>query len=741
MHCHSILYFLLLSTILAVTPTLHAERLTPEKLFDLARIGEAAVSPDGSQVAYLVTRFDLEENSSNTDLFLQDMPQPTGDDGREFDTADQPAIAFETPMFNGSAESLLTGISGLQGLHWIKRPSGPQLLFIAPANLREAMRQEDSEAADDGDTDKSEEEDADGANSSQAWMLDPASGELKLLTDIEDGIGNLKPAPTGDRIAFTVDVKLDKPVQEMHSDLPKADARIIDSLLYRHWNAWHDYAYSHLHVVDLDEQGETGEPLDLMPGMKADCPIPPFGGAEQFAFSPDGQEIALTLKLVNNPAESTDTNVYLVSVDGGPLQNITPGMPGYDMEPRYSPDGKTIAFHSMRRAGFESDRNRIMIYDRSGGGLREITEGLDQTTHGATWSQDSQRIYFYSETRGTTQVYAIDVRSGELQQISTGRFEYGLESIVPDSKLLLVRQQNMLRPTELALIDVESRQTYTLTNVNGKLYQQLELPRIEQRYFTATDGKQIHNWVILPPDYDEDSDRKWPMLTYCQGGPQGQIGQWFSYRWNFHLMAAKGYVVLAVNRRGLPGFGREWNDQISGDWGGQAMQDILASTDGMLADPKIDRERVAAVGASFGGYTVYWLMGNSDDRFCAMIAHCGVYNLESMYGSTEELFFVNWDLGGPYWESQEIAEQYRRFSPHRFAGNWETPLLIIHGEKDFRVPLTQAMEAFTAAQTQGVPSRFLYFPQEGHWVLSPQNSVLWGRVFFDWLDSYCQPDK
>jgi dipeptidyl aminopeptidase/acylaminoacyl peptidase len=296
----------------------------------------------------------------------------------------------------------------------------------------------------------------------------------------------------------------------------------------------------------------------------------------------------------------------------------------------------------------------------------------------------------------------------------------------------------MLRPIELAAVDAATGTLVTLTDVNGKIYQELELPKIEERYFTATDGQQIHNWVILPPDFEASDDRQWPMLTYCQGGPQGQIGQWFSYRWNFHLMAAKGYVVLAVNRRGLPGFGREWNDQISGDWGGQAMQDILAATDGMMADPKIDRTRVAAVGASFGGYTVYWLMGNAANRFCAMIAHCGVYNLESMYGSTEELFFVNWDLGGPYWQSSEVAAEYAQFSPHRFAGNWRTPLLVIHGEKDFRVPVTQGMEAFTAAQVQGVPSRFLYFPEEGHWVQSPQNSVLWGRVFFDWLDRYCQ---
>lgn len=253
----------------------------------------------------------------------------------------------------------------------------------------------------------------------------------------------------------------------------------------------------------------------------------------------------------------------------------------------------------------------------------------------------------------------------------------------------------------------------------------------------ATDGKRIHNWVIYPPGFDRS--KKWPLLVYCQGGPQGQIGQWFSYRWNFHLMAAQGYVVVAPNRRGLPGFGREWNDQISGDWGGQAMQDLLASTDAMLAESYIDSDRTGAIGASFGGYSVYWLMGNHEDRFKTMIAHCGVFNLESMYGSTEELFFVNWDLGGPYWKSDEVQRDYDRFSPHRFVRSWNTPLMVIHGQKDFRVPVTQGIEAFTAAQVNDIPSRFLYFPNEGHWVMKPQNGVLWHRVFFEWLGRYCHP--
>lgn len=728
----------------SAVPAARAERLTPEKLFDLARIGDAAVSPDGKQLAYLVTRYDLAENSGTTTLLLQPLSSSMGSlsnksAGDQTSDASTTAVGFDTRLNVAAAKPLLADISGLGSLSWISRPDGDKLIFSAPATMLDGETGENE--AESSEALASETLASETLQTPQAWMLDPATGETTMLTEVKDGISNLKISPAGNAIAFTVDVKLDLTVNELYEDLPKADARIIDSLLYRHWNAWHDYAYSHVHVALFDDAGTLGEPKDLMQSMKADCPVPPFGGAEQFEFSPDGNELALTLKLVNDPAESTDTGVYTIPVSGGVLKNITPGMPGYDMEPRYSPDGKSLAFHSMQRAGFESDRNRIMLYDRANGGLREVTSGLDQTAHNATWSEDSKSIFFYSETRGTTQVYEIDVESSALQQVSTGRFDYSVVAEIPSSNMLLVRQQNMLRPTELALVNLDTRETVTITDVNGEIYSNLELPTIEERFFTATDGKQIQNWVILPPEYDENSDQKWPMLTYCQGGPQGQIGQWFSYRWNFHLMAAKGYVVLAVNRRGLPGFGREWNDQISKDWGGQAMQDILASTDGMLADPKIDPKRVAAVGASFGGYTVYWLMGNSNDRFCSMIAHCGVYNLESMYGATEELFFVNWDLGGPFWESSELAEKYTKFSPHRFAGKWKTPLMVIHGEKDFRVPVTQGMEAFTAAQVQGVPSRFLYFPEEGHWVASPQNGVLWERVFFDWLDEYCKPEK
>jgi len=710
------------------TTPVSADRLTPETLWDLARIGDAAISPDGKTVAYLVKRYDLVENGGTSSLLIQTLPADlVGGAPR--------STAFGTPLVSEAPQVILEEVKGLGGLNWLAHPSGNKLVYIAPAKPAKENGKKNA-AGNEEDNEEDEEEDA---GEPQAWMLDPAKGTPQQLTHIDTGISNLITSPSGDAIAFTVDVKIDREVTEIYEDLPKANARIIDSLMYRHWNQWHDYAYSHVHVVRIDAGGQASEPVDLMATLRADCPLPPFGGSEQFTFSQDGTEMALTLKLVNNPAESTDSGIYLISTEGGPLKNITPGMPGYDMDPAYSPDGRSIAFHSMERAGFESDRNRIMIYNRSNGKLEEVTADLDQTTHHATWSEDSRSLYFYSETRGTTQVFQIDVDNHELQQISSGRFNFSVVASIPGTDRVLLRQQSMLRPTELAVLDAGTKQLATITDVNGEMFETLELPSIEERFFTATDGEQIHNWVILPPGYDPKDGKKWPMLTYCQGGPQGQIGQWFSYRWNFHMMASHGYVVLAVNRRGMPGFGRKWNDDISGDWGGQAMQDILASTDAMIANPSIDRSRVAAIGASFGGYTVYWLMGNDASRFCSMIAHCGVFNLESMYGSTEELFFVNWDLGGPYWASEAVGNAYAKFSPHKFVGKWKTPLLVIHGEKDFRVPVTQGMEAFTAAQIQGIPSRFLYFPEEGHWVLSPQNGVLWGRVFFDWLDRSCKP--
>ena len=662
--------------------------MSPELLWKLGRLGGASISADGERVAYTVRRYELAEDKGTTSLFL-----------RHLDRGDTVELVKDWPSIGE--------------IQFAESPFGERLFFVGNQGLS------DDETA-------------------QAWSLNPLDGGLVRLTEIEDGLANLKVSPTGKHIAFTLEIKMDQEVTEIYEDLPKADARIIDSLMFRHWNAWHDFKYTHLHVAPIGTDGRAGMPVDLMEGLRANCPVPPFNGSEQFNWSPDGLEIAYTAKIVEDWAESTDSDIYLVRVNNpSSATNITKGMLGYDNNPVYSPDGSRIAFHSMERPSFESDRNRIMVFNRTTSALLDATKGLDRTAHGATWTGDSTGILFGSETGGTGQLFRVSSKGGNLGQLSFGRYNWGLVGLLPDGRRALVSFMNMERPKELAIMNLATGVHEAITDINGEIYESLELPTVEERWVKATDGKRIHNWVIYPPGFDRS--KKWPLLVYCQGGPQGQIGQWFSYRWNFHLMAAQGYVVVAPNRRGLPGFGREWNDQISGDWGGQAMQDLLASTDAMLAESYIDSDRTGAIGASFGGYSVYWLMGNHEDRFKTMIAHCGVFNLESMYGSTEELFFVNWDLGGPYWKSDEVQRDYDRFSPHRFVRSWNTPLMVIHGQKDFRVPVTQGIEAFTAAQVNDIPSRFLYFPNEGHWVMKPQNGVLWHRVFFEWLGRYCHP--
>ena len=666
------------------------KRMNPELLWKLGRLGGGVVSSDGKHVAYTVRRYKLEENKGMSTLFLVNVE-------------------------SGESRALLKNWPSIGEVQWGKSMHGERLFIQGRPG---------SEGA-----------------TTQCYSVNPTDGGIFQVSDVDGGIANLKVSPSGKHIAFTLDIKLDKTVNEVFKDLPKADARIIDSLMYRHWDHWHDYKYTHLHVAAIGDDGTAGEPVDLMKDLKADCPVGPFGGSEQYNWAPDGKELAFTMKLAKNGTEwtkGTNSDVFVVDpTKPGTHKNISSKNKGYDNDPVYSPDGKFLAYHSMERAGFEADRNRIMVYNRKDGATIEATKSLDQMAHSGTWLPDSSGLVFYSEHRGTNQVFSVGTTGGKATQHTTGQYNWSVLDIFPDGKHVLVSRTSMVRPAELAVIPVGGGEAKMLTDINGDVFKHLELPTVKEMWVEATDGEKIHNWVIYPPNFDPN--KKYPMITYCQGGPQGQIGQWFSYRWNFHLMAAHGdYIIAAVNRRGLPGFGQKWNDDISKDWGGQAMKDILSSTDAMLAKPYVDKEKTAAIGASFGGYTVYWLMGNAGDRFKTMIAHCGVFNLESMYGSTEELFFVDWDLGGPYWDSPSIQKDYDKFSPHQYIKNWKTPLLVIHGEKDFRVPVTQGMEAFQAAQLQGVESRFLYFPEEGHWVLGPQNGVVWHRVFFEWLGRYCK---
>ncbi|ALD22498.1 S9 family peptidase [Hymenobacter sp. DG25A] len=657
--------------------------LTPELLWKMGRLGEMQVSPDGRQVAFTVTRYNLADNKGNADIFV--MPA------------------------TGGAMKQLTNTPGSEGnLNW--RPDGKKLTYIS----------------------------AEGG-SDQLYEMNPdGSGLQKLSAFPEEGIANLKYAPTGKFIFYTQEVKTGKEVKDWYPDLLKADARIIDDLNYRHWNAWDDYKVNHVFFQPMGDDGKpTGYGKDVMPGEKFDAPLQPFGGAEQIAFSPDGYQLAYTSRKLTGKAEaeSTNSDIYLYDVRSGKTRNLSEGLGGYDTEPSFSPDGSKVAWLSMATPGFESDRNGIVVLDLKSGKREDITKGSEQAAGNVRWSQDGKTIYFVSVLAGTEQIFSIPGKGGKIKQLTKGPQNYNSFELA-SKDAAIVNKTTISSPAELVRIDLKNGRETALTHLNQPELAGVKMGKVEDRRVTTTDGKQMQVYVIYPPDFDPN--KKYPTLLYCQGGPQSPITQSWSYRWNFQLMAAHGYIVVAPNRRGLPGFGTEWNNSISTDWGGQPIKDYLSAIDAVSQEPFVDKDRRGCVGASYGGYSVYFLAGHHQGRFKTFIAHAGLYNLESWYPTTEEMFFANHDLGGPPWQEPQ-PRTYQEFNPQMFARNWDTPILVIHGGKDFRVPESQGMEAFGTAQLRGIPSRFLYFPNEGHWIQKPQNAVLWNRVFFDWLGRTLQP--
>ncbi|MEJ2343519.1 MAG: S9 family peptidase [Gemmatimonadales bacterium] len=657
--------------------------LTPELLWSLPRVGAPSVSPDGRMIAFGVTRYDVEANKGNADLYL--IPVAGG----------EPVLLAGTEHRESAAT-------------W--RPDGEWVGFLSNES-----------------------------ESTQLWEIRPDGSGKRQVTDVEGGISNFLYSPDGRHVSFTRNVKVGRTTADLHPDLPEADVRIIDDLMYRHWDHWRDGEYRHLFIATYSD-GKIGKPVDLMAGEPYDTPLDPFGGVEQIAWNADGSWIAYTSKKLTGAefARSTNSEVYVYNLETKETSNFTIGMMGYDIEPAFSPDGRQLAWLSMERDGYEADRNRLFVVDLETAEKRELSEGFDQDAHGPAWSADSRTIYFTSETEGTIQLFAADVESSQIRQVSEGVHNYyGFAVAEGDGGPSLIGQRvSMSAPAELYRVDPRSGATQRLTFLTAPIMDRLELGRVEARWIPATDGGRILTWVIYPPGFDPG--QRYPALLYAQGGPQSTVSQFFSYRWNFQLMAANGYIIVAPNRRGVPSFGQAWKEEISRDWGGQAMRDLLSAIDEVATEPFVDPDRLGAVGASFGGYTIFWLAGNHERRFKAFVAHAGVFNLESMFGATEELFFPEFDLGGPYWDSPR-PESYDLFSPHRFVQNWDTPMLIIAGQLDFRVPVTEGMQAFTALRAQGIEGRFLYYPEEGHWILSPQNGLVWHREFFGWLDRYLKP--
>ncbi len=570
--------------------------------------------------------------------------------------------------------------------------------------------------------------------SKEIFTLNFNSGEVESISSAEGLLTDSKFSPDGKWRIESRDVKLKKVTgSDLYPELKNSDAYVFDQLHYRHWDHWEDGAYGHVFLVNV----ETGDAIDLMVGEPYDCPTKPFGGDEDFVWNHDGTEVIYTTKkkFGTEYVNSTNTDLYSYNLASKQTTNLTDSNLGYDMGPSFSDTG-ILAYLSMERDGYEADKNDIKIL--LDGEVVNLTAEWDGTVREFMWTEKADRIFFTAATQGTVQLYAVDVpkkagKATKISQITQGQWNVsGLVGLV-DGKMISGRT-DMNHAKEIYSINLKSGEMEQLTHVNDEKYAAISLCNVESRMIETTDGKQMLTWVIYPPDFDPN--KKYPTLLYTQGGPQSALSQFYSFRWNFQIMASQGYIVVAPNRRGMPGHGVEWNEQISKDWGGQNMQDYLSAIDAMSKESFVDENRLGCVGASYGGYSAFFLAGMHENRFKSFIAHDGIFNLKSMYGNTEELFFVNWDMGGPYWDkaNSDAQRTYDEYNPINFVDQWDTPIMIIQGGKDYRVTDGQAFEAFTAAQQLGIKSRLLYFPEENHWVLSPQNGIVWQNEFFRWLD-------
>ncbi|MBS1781838.1 MAG: S9 family peptidase [Bacteroidetes bacterium] len=547
---------------------------------------------------------------------------------------------------------------------------------------------------------------------------------------------NARVSPDGKLIAYNKDVAIKQMLgKDIYPDLPKTTAQIYTDLNYRHWDTWEDGKFSHIFIASP----EGGVAKDIMPNEPYDAPQKPFGGSEDFIWSPDGKGIVYVCKkkFGKEYAQSTNTDLYYYDIATEKTINLTANMMGYDMNPSFSPDGNWIAWTSMAHDGYEADKNNIYVMDLKHQSSMKInlTDRWDGTVSNFSWSKDGSQIYFTAATKGTEQLFSVDFpgytkRLPIVEQITHG--VYDITGIVGEANdEIIVSRCDMNHATELFAVAPSDGSMRQLTHENDAAYNTIHLSRTELRKIHTTDNQTMGVWVIYPPDFD--STKKYPTLLYCQGGPQSALSQFYSFRWNFQLMAANGYIIVAPNRRGMPGWGVKWNADISKDWGGQPMADYLSAIDAVAEEPYVDKNRLGCIGASYGGYSVYMLAGMHGNRFKSFIAHDGLFDLKSWYGTTEELWFANWDIGGPYWEKPQ-PKAYEKYNPSNFVSKWNAPILIIQGGIDFRVPIEQGLEAFQAAQLRGIKSKLLYLPNENHWVLHPQNAIVWQREFYKWLN-------
>jgi dipeptidyl aminopeptidase/acylaminoacyl peptidase len=578
----------------------------------------------------------------------------------------------------------------------------------------------------------------DNSNTTKTYSMPIAGGDAVVVSNVDSIVADDKISPDGKYIINNEMVKIDKVTgPDYYPSLPKSNVYIFNSLNYRHWDKWNDGNFDHVFLSSYIN-GKATDKKDLMPGEAYDCPTKPMGGPDDYVWSADGKQVVYVCKKKSGTAYaiSTNTDLYAYNIESGKTTNLTEGMMGYDIAPSYN-NKNELAWLSMKREGYEADKQDIIV---SNGNTKINLTGSNDLiqVNSFKWSKDGKNIYFISAVNGTEQLYVVNYpgltkMQPHIKQITKGDFD--ITSITGEvDNTLIVSRTDFNHSTELYTVDLSNGSMKQLTHVNDAMNAAINQSKFERRFVKTTDGKEMLVWVIYPPGFD--STKKYPTLLYCQGGPQASLTQTYSFRWNFQLMAANGYIIVAPDRRGMSGFGTKWNEQISKDWGGQVMNDYLSAIDDVSKETYVDKSRLGCVGASYGGYSVYYLAGIHNHRFKTFIAHDGVFDMKSMYGTTEEMWFTNWENGGPYWEKENAAAQksYTQFSPSNFVDKWNTPILIIEGGKDFRVPMEQAQQAFQAAQLRGIKSRFLYFPNESHWVTIPQDALVWQHEFFKWLD-------
>lgn len=687
-------------------PILNSDRMTPEALWAMGRIGGFKVSPNGKQAVYAVTYYSVKQNKSHSVLYTLDLS-------------------------TNKSTQLTTSTHSEMGATYVN--GGKEIVYLSSES-----------------------------GCSQLWKMNADGTSRQQISHTQSDVADFLFSPDEKKVILIMEVDQNHSIQKNDADLPLATGMVINDLMYKHWDTYVTSA-PHPFIADFDGSTITNA-QDILKGEPYECPMMPFGGIEQLAWSPDSKSIAYTCrkKVGKDYAISTDSDIFLYDTTTGSTTNLckpanysapaieadrslkdqavnhprTDCNMGYDQNPQFSPDGRYIAWSSMERDGYESDRTRLCVLDLRSKKKTYVTEKFESGVNEFCWSKDSKTLYFTGVWHGKTNIYQTNLK-GEHKALTDDVADYSLLGLSPDGKNLYCKRQSMSSADEVFVLPIKKEaKVQQLTEENKYFYDNLTFGKVEERWVKTVDGKEELCWVIYPPHFDPN--KKYPTLLFCEGGPQSPVSQFWSFRWNMQIMAANDYIVIAPNRRGLPGFGMEWLEEISGDYSGLCMQDYLSAIDDIAKEPYVDKDHLGAVGASFGGYSVYWLAGNHNKRFKAFIAHDGIYNTQQQYVETEEMWFPNWDMGSAPWKKAADGQVQKVFttSPHLYVDKWDTPILCIHGQKDFRIEYTHAESAFNTARMRGIDAQLLLFPDENHWVLKPQNGILWQRTFFRWLDKY-----